>query len=72
VHYCVYCVGTDVLLAQQGGERVPQILGPMSLGDIRGIADVCHPYDVPLIVDEAWVLICARLSRGRRNWRPSG
>jgi arginine/lysine/ornithine decarboxylase len=22
--------------------------------DIRGIADVCHRYDVPLIVDEAW------------------
>src|SRR5919107_1292292 len=22
--------------------------------DIQGVADVCHEYDVPLIVDEAW------------------
>src|SRR3954468_9599639 len=25
-----------------------------SCADIQGVADVCHEYDVPLIVDEAW------------------
>jgi arginine/lysine/ornithine decarboxylase len=33
------------------------LISPTDYGtcaDIRGVADVCHEYDVPLIVDEAW------------------